>query len=99
MVMLLLILCCGLEQNTDSPRICIFGGCGKERRNWRKNETFFLGRGGEIHLKTHTNMTQLCLFCFFFYSDGNLEGGIASFIYFLLPLFYFLNSGTYTKPV
>ena len=62
--MLHLILCYGLEGNMDFLRICIFGACGKERRNRRQNEKFLLEGGGEIHLKARTK-TSAYIYIFF----------------------------------
>ena len=53
--------------------------------NRRENEKFLLEGGGEYTLK----QKQKPLPIFFFYSDGDLEQGIASFIYYLLNLFIF----------
>ena len=48
----------------DFLRICIFGACGKERRNRRQNEKFLLEGGGEIHLKARTK-TSAYIYIFF----------------------------------
>lgn len=53
--------------------------------NRRENEKFLLEGGGEIHLKAKTKTPTYI----FFYSDGDLEQGVASFIYYLLNLFIF----------
>ena len=81
--MLHLILCYGLQWNMDFLRICIFGGCGKERRKRRQNEKFLLEAGGEIHLKTKTKSSA----CIFLYSNGDFEWEMVSFMYYLLHLF------------
>ena len=47
----------------DFLRICIFAGCGKERRNRRENEKFLLEGGGEVHLKAKTK-TPTYIFLF-----------------------------------
>lgn len=62
-VMLHLILCYGLEQNMDFSEMCIFGGCGKEKRNRRKTD-ILLGKG-VVKFTLKKLPTKLCLYFLF----------------------------------
>lgn len=74
--MLHLILCYGLEQSVDFPKICMSGGCGKERRKRRKRE---IPLGKEVVKFTLKNpQNSACISS----SNGDLEGGVTSFINF-----------------